>query len=310
LFIKKSIIGDIVNPINSLIVNFVKLLPQSVVFIFAKRYIAGVKLEDGIRAVKELNAKGILATMDVLGEAVTTKKESEEAKNQCLQVLDAINEHKLNSNLSLKPTQIGLAIDEEFCYNQLVEILEKAKGYNNFVRIDMEDSPFTDATIKMFKRLKEKYDNVGIVVQAYLKRTLNDVKSLNSLGTNYRLCKGIYIEPEEISYKDYQKVRDNYLEILKQMFTDGNYVGIATHDDYLVENAYKMIKEMNIPKDKYEFQMLYGVKENLRDKINADGHKIRIYVPFGEHWYKYSIRRLQENPNMAWYITKSIFSLN
>jgi len=299
-----------VNPINSLIVNFVKLLPQSVVFIFAKRYIAGVKLEDGIRAVKELNAKGILATMDVLGEAVTTKKESEEAKNQCLQVLDAINEHKLNSNLSLKPTQIGLAIDEEFCYNQLVEILEKAKGYNNFVRIDMEDSPFTDATIKMFKRLKEKYDNVGIVVQAYLKRTLNDVKSLNSLGTNYRLCKGIYIEPEEISYKDYQKVRDNYLEILKQMFTDGNYVGIATHDDYLVENAYKMIKEMNIPKDKYEFQMLYGVKENLRDKINADGHKIRIYVPFGEHWYKYSIRRLQENPNMAWYITKSIFSLN
>lgn len=298
------------NPINSLIVNFVKLLPQSVVFIFAKRYIAGVKLEDGIRAVKELNAKGILATMDVLGEAVTTKKESEEAKNQCLQVLDAINEHKLNSNLSLKPTQIGLAIDEEFCYNQLVEILEKAKGYNNFVRIDMEDSPFTDATIKMFKRLKEKYDNVGIVVQAYLKRTLNDVKSLNSLGTNYRLCKGIYIEPEEISYKDYQKVRDNYLEILKQMFTDGNYVGIATHDDYLVENAYKMIKEMKIPKDKYEFQMLYGVKENLRDKINADGHKIRIYVPFGEHWYKYSIRRLQENPNMAWYITKSIFSLN
>lgn len=298
------------NPINSLIVNFVKLLPQSVVFIFAKRYIAGVKLEDGIRAVKELNAKGILATMDVLGEAVTTKKESEEAKNQCLQVLDAINEHKLNSNLSLKPTQIGLAIDEEFCYNQLVEILEKAKGYNNFVRIDMEDSPFTDATIKMFKRLKEKYDNVGIVVQAYLKRTLNDVKSLNSIGTNYRLCKGIYIEPEEISYKDYQKVRDNYLEILKQMFTDGNYVGIATHDDYLVENAYKMIKEMNIPKDKYEFQMLYGVKENLRDKINADGHKIRIYVPFGEHWYKYSIRRLQENPNMAWYITKSIFSLN
>lgn len=310
MFIKKSIIGDIVNPINSLIVNFVKLLPQSVVFIFAKRYIAGVKLEDGIRAVKELNAKGILATMDVLGEAVTTKKESEEAKNQCLQVLDAINEHKLNSNLSLKPTQIGLAIDEEFCYNQLVEILEKAKGYNNFVRIDMEDSPFTDATIKMFKRLKEKYDNVGIVVQAYLKRTLNDVKSLNSIGTNYRLCKGIYIEPKEISYKDYQKVRDNYLEILKQMLADGNYVGIATHDDYLVENAYKMIKEMNIPKDKYEFQMLYGVKENLRDKINADGHKIRIYVPFGEHWYKYSIRRLQENPNMAWYITKSIFSLN
>lgn len=298
------------NPINSTIVNFVKILPKPAVYIFAKKYIAGEKLEDGVRVVKELNSKGILATMDVLGEAVTTKKECVDAKNECLLVLDTIQKNNLNSNLSLKPTQLGLAIDEEFCYNQMVEIVERAKSYNNFVRIDMEDSPFTDATINLFKRLKEKYDNVGIVVQAYLKRTLDDVKKLNKLGTNYRLCKGIYIEPEEISYKDYQKVRDNYLDILRQMFTDGNYVGIATHDDYLVENAYKMIKEMNIPKDKFEFQMLYGVKENLRDRINADGYKIRIYVPFGEQWYKYSIRRLQENPNIAWYITKSIFSFN
>lgn len=298
------------NPINTAIVNFVKILPKPAVYIFAKKYIAGEKLEDGVRVVKELNSKGILATMDVLGEAVTTIKECVDAKNECLLVLDTIQKNSLNSNLSLKPTQLGLAIDEEFCYNQLVEIVERAKSYNNFVRIDMEDSPFTDATIKLFKRIKEKYDNVGMVVQAYLKRTLDDVKKLNKLGTNYRLCKGIYIEPEEISYKDYQKVRDNYLEILKQMFTDGNYVGIATHDDYLVEHAYKMIKEMNIPKDKFEFQMLYGVKENLRDKINADGYKIRIYVPFGEHWYKYSIRRLKENPNIAWYITKSIFSFN
>ncbi len=298
------------NPINSTIVNFVKILPKPAVYIFAKKYIAGEKLEDGVRVVKELNSKGILTTMDVLGEAVTTKKECVDAKNECLLVLDTIQKNNLNSNLSLKPTQLGLAIDEEFCYNQMVEIVERAKSYNNFVRIDMEDSPFTDATINLFKRLKEKYDNVGIVVQAYLKRTLDDVKKLNKLGTNYRLCKGIYIEPEEISYKDYQKVRDNYLDILRQMFTDGNYVGIATHDDYLVENAYKMIKEMNIPKDKFEFQMLYGVKENLRDRINADGYKIRIYVPFGEHWYKYSIRRLQENPNIAWYITKSIFTFN
>lgn len=298
------------NPINSTIVNFVKILPKPAVYIFAKKYIAGEKLEDGVRVVKELNSKGILTTMDVLGEAVTTKKECVDAKNECLLVLDTIQKNNLNSNLSLKPTQLGLAIDEEFCYNQMVEIVERAKSYNNFVRIDMEDSPFTDATINLFKRLKEKYDNVGIVVQAYLKRTLDDVKKLNKLGTNYRLCKGIYIEPEEISYKDYQKVRDNYLDILRQMFTDGNYVGIATHDDYLVENAYKMIKEMNIPKDKFEFQMLYGVKENLRDRINADGYKIRIYVPFGEQWYKYSIRRLQENPNIAWYITKSIFTFN
>lgn len=298
------------NLINKFIVGFVKLLPKPVVYIFAKRYISGEKLEDAIRVVKELNAKGIVATMDVLGEAVSTKKECEEAKVECFQVLDAINQHNLNANLSLKPTQLGLGIDEEFCHSLLVEILEKAKSYNNFVRIDMEDSPFTDVTIKMFNRLREKYNNVGIVVQAYLKRTLSDVKELDKSGTNYRLCKGIYVEPQEIAYKEYQRVRDNYLDILKQMLDDGNYVGIATHDDYLVDNAKKILVEKNITKDKYEFQMLYGVKESLRDKINKEGHKIRIYVPFGEHWYKYSIRRLQENPNMAWYITKSIFSFN
>lgn len=296
------------NFVNQLIVKFVKILPKPVVFVFAKRYIAGVKLEEAVNAVKELNAKGILATMDVLGEAVSTKKESEEAKKECLEVLDTIQKNKLNANLSLKPTQLGLAIDEQFCYEQVVEILERAKNYNNFVRIDMEDSPFTDVTIKLFNRVREKFDNVGIVVQAYLKRTLDDVKLLDKSGTNYRLCKGIYVEPAEIAYKEYQKVRENYLDILRQMLDDGNYVGIATHDDYLVENAYKILKEKNITKDKYEFQMLYGVKESLRDKINANGHKLRVYVPFGEHWYKYSIRRLQENPNMAWYIFKSLFS--
>ncbi len=298
------------NFINQLIVKFVKILPKPVVYVFAKRYIAGVKMEDAVRAVKELSAKGIIATMDVLGEAVSTKKESEDAKKECLDVLDTIEKNKLNANLSLKPTQLGLAIDEQFCYEQVVEILERAKSYNNFVRIDMEDSPFTDVTIKLFNRVREKFDNVGIVVQAYLKRTLDDVKLLDKSGTNYRLCKGIYVEPAEIAYKEYQRVRENYLDILRQMLDDGNYVGIATHDDFLVESAYKILKEKNITKDKYEFQMLYGVKESLRDRINANGHKLRVYVPFGEHWYKYSIRRLQENPNMAWYIFKSLFSFN
>ena len=296
--------------INDAIVGFVKLLPKSVVHIFAKKYIAGKTLEDAVRVVKELNEKGIVATMDVLGESVNTKEESELAMKECLEVLDTINEHKLNSNLSLKPTQLGLIIDKQFCFEQISAILEKAKGYNNFVRIDMEDSATTDATLGLFNKLGKKYPNVGVVVQAYLKRTYNDVKEQDRLGTNYRLCKGIYVEPAEIAFKERQQVRDNYLKILEKMFDDGNYVGIATHDDYLVNGAYELIKKKNIPKNKYEFQMLYGVKENLRDKINADGHKIRIYVPFGEHWYKYSIRRLQENPQLAWYITKSVFSLN
>lgn len=298
------------NPLNRAIVEVVKILPQSIVFIFAKRYIAGETIEDGVRVVKELNSKGILATMDVLGEAVINKEESEQAKLECLNVLDVIEKNNLKSNLSIKPTQMGLNIDKEFCYNQISEILEKAAKYKNFVRIDMEDSSTTDATFELYKRLRKKYDNVGVVIQAYLRRTMNDIQDLEMKGTNYRLCKGIYIEPEKIAYKSKQEIRDNFVKILEYLFDNGNYVGIATHDDYLIEKAYQMIKEKNIPKDKFEFQMLYGVKENLRDKINADGYKIRVYVPFGKHWYNYSIRRLQENPQVAWYITKSIFSHN
>jgi len=299
-----------VNALNNFIVKIVKLMPKPVVYIFAKKYIAGEKLEDAVRAVKELNAKGIVATMDVLGESITSKKEAEDAKKECLSVLDAIYQNKLNANLSVKPTQLGLGIDKDFCYELLSEILEKAKSYNNFVRIDMEDSPFTTLTIELVMRLKQKFNNTGIVVQAYLKRTLQDVLEMNKCGMNYRLCKGIYVEPAEIAYKDRQEVRDNYLKILEAMLDNGNYTGIATHDDYLVEGAYDLIKKKNYQKDKFEFQMLYGVKENLRDKINADGYKIRIYVPYGEQWYAYSIRRLKENPQVAWYIFKSIFSIN
>lgn len=296
------------NFINKAIVNFVSILPKPIVYIFAKKYIAGKTLSEAVEEVKRLNKLGICATIDVLGEAIEKKEEAVAAKNECLDILEAIKKYNLDSNISIKPTQMGLGLDKDFCYEMFDEIVGKAKEYNNFVRIDMEDSPYTDATFELLERLREKYTNVGIVVQAYLRRTIDDVKKWNQKGITYRLCKGIYVEPENIAFKGYQEVRDKYLETLKIMFQDGNYVGIATHDDYLVENAYKMIKEMNIPKEKYEFQMLYGVKEDLRNKINKDGHKIRIYVPFGEHWYAYSIRRLKENPKLAWYITKSIFT--
>lgn len=298
------------NAINKLIVKFVKILPRPVVYVFAKKYIAGVKLEDAVRVVKELNAKGILATIDVLGEAIATKKEAEEAQKECLLVLDTINKNGLNANLSVKPTQLGLAIDKEFCYSLLCEILERAKQYNNFVRVDMEDSPFTTLTIELVMALKQKFNNTGIVVQAYLKRTIQDVVEMNKCGMNYRLCKGIYVEPAEIAYKDRQEVRNNYLKILEIMLDNGNYTGIATHDEFLINGAYKLIEKNKYPKDRFEFQMLYGVRENWRDKINSDGHKIRVYVPYGEKWYAYSVRRLQENPQLAWYIFKSIFSFN
>jgi proline dehydrogenase len=284
-------------------------MPESIVWIFSKKYIAGKTLQSAVDTVKELNSKGILATLDVLGESVRTKQEAIEAKNKALEVLETIIKNKLNANLSIKPTQMGLAIDKEFAYQQIKELVKRANEINNFVRIDMEDSPYTDLTIEVYKRIYEEYSNVGIVLQAYLKRTVNDTIVLNKIGTNYRLCKGIYIEPAAIAYKEKQAVRDNYMKSLELMLKNGNYVGIATHDKYLIDKSYELIKALNIPKDSFEFQMLLGVREDLRDKINKDGYKIRIYVPFGNDWYKYSIRRLQENPNIAGHIVKEFFAL-
>ncbi|HMU42389.1 MAG TPA: proline dehydrogenase family protein [Ignavibacteriaceae bacterium] len=295
---------------NNIIVKTTELLPKSIVGYFAKKYIAGESLEQAVTLVKLLNSKNIFTTMDVLGESIKNKDEAIAAKNEALKVLDAIQKNNLKSNLSIKPTQMGLSISEDFAYSQVEELVVKAKEIGSFVRIDMEDSSTTDTTINLFKRLNQKYDNVGIVIQSYLMRSMNDIRELNKLGTDYRLCKGIYIESPAIAYKDKQKVRDNYLDLLKVILKDGNYVGIATHDDYLVEHAYQLINEMNIPKDKFEFQMLLGVKENLRDKINADGFKIRIYVPFGKDWYAYSIRRMKENPHIAGQIFKSIFHIS
>ena len=294
--------------LNTVIVKVAQMLPKSMVRVFAGKYIAGEELQDAINLVKQLNSKGIFATLDVLGESIKNKEEAIEAKKKCIEVIEAIETNKLMANLSIKPTQMGLAIDEEFAFQQILEIVQKAKSFNNFVRIDMEDSPFTDPTIRVYKKVNEKIGHVGVVLQAYLKRTLSDIEQLNKLGTNYRICKGIYVEPENIAYKKRQAIRDNFLKALRLMLENRNYVGIATHDDYLIGNSYKMIKEMNIPKDKFEFQMLLGVKEELRDKINSDGYKVRIYVPFGEDWFAYSIRRLKENPQIAGYVFKNIFS--
>lgn len=297
------------NPLHNLIVNSVRILPKSFIYIFAKKYIAGKTLADGVAVTKQLNAQGISATMDLLGESVTNKKDAIDFKEQFLELLDVIEQEKLDSNISTKPTQFGLNVGLDFCYEQYDEIIERAKKYNNFVRIDMEDSSTTDRIIELYKRLHKKYpNNVGIVVQAYLHRTMDDITELNKLGTNYRLCKGIYIEPKQIAYKGREEIRDNFIKCLNKMFDDNCYVGIATHDDPIVYRAYKIIEERNLTKDQYEFQMLYGVKENLRSKIKAEGHKMRVYVPFGEQWHFYAIRRLQENPRLAWYIFKSIFS--
>ena len=293
---------------HNILVKTVQVMPENIVWLFSKKYIAGKTLQNAIDTVKDLNSKGILATLDVLGESVKTKEEAIESKRKALEVFDAIVENKLNANLSIKPTQMGLAIDKEFAYQQILELVKHADEIKNYVRIDMEDSPYTDLTFEVYKKIYEDFSNVGIVLQAYLKRTSNDAIILNKLGTNYRLCKGIYIEPATIAYKDKQAIRDNYMKTLELILKNGNYVGIATHDKYLIDKSYELIKDLNISKDKFEFQMLLGVREDLRDKINKDGYKIRVYVPFGEDWYKYSIRRLQENPQLAGHIVKEFFA--
>jgi proline dehydrogenase len=295
------------NIFNKAVVGVLPMFPKKLVRVFANRYIAGDKLSEGIEKVKALNAKNIIATMDVLGESIKDRNEAIQSKNESLEVLEEIEKTGVNSNLSVKLTMLGLNIDFDLCLSLVTEIMESAKEKNNFVRIDMEDSPVTEATIKIFEAVRKKYDNVGLVLQAYMRRSEQDIIRLTEEKANFRLCKGIYIEPESVAYKGKQEIRDNYLKLLKLMFERNAYVGIATHDDYLIDGAKKIIKEMGITKDRYEFQMLLGVRENLRDKIVAEGEKMRIYVPFGERWYQYSIRRFKENPNVAGQVIKSIF---
>ncbi len=294
--------------LNKLIVALVQFMPKKLVWKFSKKYIAGETLDQAVALVKELNKKGILATLDVLGEAVTNKDEAIESKIEAKRIIEKIISENLQANLSIKPTQMGLSINSDFAYEQIEELVQKVEEVNNFLRIDMEDSPYTTLTFDLLKKLREKYSRVGVVVQAYLKRSMDDVKELNKIKTNYRLCKGIYVESPEIAYKDRQSIRENYIKLLEEMISSGCYVGIATHDEYLINEAYKLIKKYNLTKDKFEFQMLLGVREDLRDKFVRDGYKIRIYIPYGKHWYNYSIRRLKENPTIAGYIFKNLFS--
>lgn len=295
--------------INQLIVNVAELMPKGAVRKFANRYIAGEKLEEAVLLVQSLNSNGILATIDVLGEAISTKEEALKAKHECLRVFDAIEKNGLNANLSIKPTQFGLILDEDFCFELVSDLVHRAEMLNNFVRLDMEDSGTTEKIINLYKKLHAIYPkNVGIVLQAYLRRTAADAAELNHHKTNFRLCKGIYVEPEEIAFKQREEIRANFLSVLKNMLDENCYVGIATHDEYLVNEASKLIDKKNIDKGNYEFQMLLGVNEWLRDRIKNEGHKIRIYVPFGEEWYLYSMRRLKENPQVARHVFNNIFS--
>ncbi len=274
--------------------------PRPLIRFFARRYVAGDTLPEAVATVKNLSAQGCCATVDVLGESVTSRELARAAVNEYLSVLDAIEEHSLDANVSLKPTQMGLTIDEGFCRDSIAAILEKAYARGIFVRIDMEDSPTTDATLRIYHALIKQFPNgTGVVLQARLRRTLADAVALATTGTNVRLCKGIYLEPREIAYIERDIIRDNFLNILEVLLTGGCYVGIATHDEWLVCQSLALVQRLGLPPGRYEFQMLLGVDPQLRRIITSAGHRLRVYVPFGSHWYPYSVRRLRENPQIA-----------
>ncbi len=304
--------------LNAMIAKMLPIVPKAIVYQVAKRYIAGPKLDDAVTESKKLNASGRVVTVDVLGEHILDLNEADTSAAEYYGVLERLAQEKINGNVSVKPTQMGLGIDNEHARNIYRKLLQLARDKNTFIRIDMEDSPYTDSTLELYRGLREDgFDNVGVVLQAYLKRTVSDIEVLASVmsgkpaiqGKHIRLCKGIYVEPEAIAYKSKEAVRENYRRALDCIFDHDITVGIATHDEVLVDYALEQLKKRNIPKDKYEFQMLLGVLPNLGQRIVGFGHPLRLYVPFGEKWYAYSIRRLKENPEMAGHIIKAFFHI-
>ena len=292
---------------NSVVSRTIMHVPGPVVGFFARDYIAGPHLEDSLRVSRQLNDQGMLTTIDILGEFIKTRDEALYFKGQCLQILDAIDRGQLMSNLSLKPTQLGLELDRDFAFENIREIVALAARKNNFVRIDMEDVPCTDDTLSFYRTLREEFPGaVGTVLQAYLRRTIGDIGSLAGGKTNIRLCKGIYNEPRMHAYKDMALINENYVYCLEKLFQQNAYVGIATHDEKLVFEALRLIDKYGLHKKDYEFQMLLGVDAELRRMLVDQGHKLRVYVPYGESWLPYSKRRLKENPAIAGHALKQM----
>lgn len=272
-----------------------------------RRFIAGENIEDAIVAIKELNKLGVTATFDHLGESTTSKTEAEADVREYVHVLGRIEDTGVDSNVSVKLTQLGLDIDEAYCLQNTQRIVEEAHRHGNFVRIDMEDTSKTDATLRIFKHLFNEFGNVGIVLQAYLYRTEKDVEDVLTMGARIRLCKGAYNEPPEVAFPEKADVDANFIKLMQRMLKSGIYHGIATHDMRMIRATQEFAAREGIGKDQYEFQMLYGVRRDLMIQLAQEGHRIRTYVPYGEFWYPYFMRRLAERPANVWFVLKSLF---
>lgn len=294
--------------LNNLIVFSLNFMPKALVRRFAGRYIAGDTLTDAVALIKDLNRQGMMATMDVLGESISNLSEARIAVDEYKRALNAIIEHKLDANISLKPTQFGLALDKGVAEANIREVVAEAHRLGIFVRIDMEDTPFTTDTYNLYLKLKRDFPKVGTVMQAYLRRSHEDVLRMLPEGINLRLCKGIYVEPRAHAYKDMAIINKNYALLLDELIKGKAYVGIATHDEKLVWEGIRVARKYQLSREQYEFQMLLGVDKELRDIILAGGHRLRIYVPYGNQWYPYSMRRLRENPQVAMHIVRNLLT--
>ena len=275
---------------------------------FANRFVAGETLETALSAVGRLNARGITASLDLLGESVHNEAEARAAGQEYIDMLDRIYERRADANVSVKLTAMGLDISEDLCVAIMQKILQRAREYQTFVRIDMEGSAYTQRTLDLFEqRLYPAYrENVGIVLQSYLYRTFADVERANSLKARVRLCKGAYKEPETVAYPEKKEVDANYLRCMHALLETGNYPGIATHDETIIKDAKRFVKEKQIPVNRFEFQMLYGVRRDLQDRLVREGYRMRVYVPFGTQWYPYLMRRLAERPANVAFITGNV----
>ena len=294
--------------IDRAIVSVLPAVPKGVVRRISSRYMAGTEIGDACRVVSRLNGGGKMATIDVLGEEITSVDEASGIVREYRYVFETIERDGLDSNVSVKLTALGLNLSYSLCRRNLEQVVGHAAEMGNFVRIDMEDSSTTDDTLRLYRELRaDGLDNVGIVLQAYMRRTLDDIRSLAELTPNVRLCKGIYVEPHDLAFQGFEEVRENFVAALAELLEGGSYVGIATHDDWLIDEGKRLVAEHDRPRERYEFQMLLGVQEKLGDALVADGHRLRIYVPYGKHWYAYSMRRLQENPKIAGYIASDTF---
>ena len=297
--------------LNKFLAISVPILPKWFVELFSKSYVAGYTSKEVLTIVKSLNDQGFSTTIDLLGEHVSTLDTSEKITRKYCDLYDKINQDSVDSNISVKPSHIGLDISEKIVLNNFQRLLKRAKKNSNFLRLDMESSQSTDITFKIYNKLKLTYKGTGVVLQAYLKRSIKDIENLGSQNFNARICKGIYKENSKIAFKKPEDIRANFLKMAKLMSEKKSYACYATHDQHLIDLLLDMIKKNNIDSSTFEFQVLYGVPMNGRlEKLLASGYKVRIYVPYGPDWYDYSLRRLKENPNIAGYVLKNLFSKN